>query len=331
MSLHYSALRQALLTWYEAHRRDLPWRRSRDPYRIWISEIMLQQTRVAAVIPYYERFLSRFPTIEALANAPEQELLAHWAGLGYYYRARNLQKAAQQLAPDYRIPADYDVMRALPGIGDYTAAAVASIAFDLPHAVVDGNVLRVISRLRNDPADIASQSTRRRFQIGADALLDRTQPGTYNQAMMELGATICLPRKPQCLLCPVAEFCAARAAGTQDRLPVKTKKTKSVDIDRTLFVIQRGDKLLFHQRPPDSSLMPGFYELPEPEHLPRAVVADQVGMFRHGITHHNYTFRVFHATVKRVPGSLHWLAPDQWAALPLSTIAKKALLLLRAD
>src|SRR5579883_1598534 len=148
MSLHYPAFRHALLTWYESHRRDLPWRRSRDPYRIWISEIMLQQTRVAAVIPYYERFLARFPTIEALAQAPEQDLLARWAGLGYYYRARNLQKAAQSLAPAYQIPADYEKILSLSGIGEYTAAAVASIAFDLPHAVVDGNVLRVISRLR---------------------------------------------------------------------------------------------------------------------------------------------------------------------------------------
>lgn len=328
MSLHYpdpQPFRDALTAWYQQHRRDLPWRRTRDPYAIWVSEIMLQQTRVAAVIPYFDRFVGRFPTIQALAEAPESDLLAHWAGLGYYYRARNLQEAARQLAPACQLPADYERIRALPGIGDYTAAAVASIAFGLPYAVVDGNVLRVISRLRNDASNIASQSTRRRFQVEADALLDRTQPGIYNQAMMELGATICLPRRPQCLLCPVAQFCAARQQGTQDQLPLKTRNTKSVDLERTLLVVRRKGKLLFRQRPPESSLMPGFYELPEPEHLPRAQVVKEFGQFRHGITHHNYTFRVVEAVTPRIPVGFHWLSQKEWITLPLSTIAKKAI------
>lgn len=322
MPLHYS---DALTSWYRVHHRDLPWRRTSDPYAIWISEIMLQQTRVATVIPYYERFLARFPTIRALAEAEESDLLSHWAGLGYYYRARNMQKAARQMGPSYQFPKDYEQIRALPGIGDYTSAAIASIAFGLPYAVVDGNVLRVISRLKNDPSDIASQSTRRRFQTEADSLLDRAEPGLYNQAIMELGATICLPRNPQCLVCPVASFCEARRHGTQDCLPVKTKNTKSVDIERTLLLIQQDGKLLFHQRPPDSSLMPGFYELPEPEHLPGAEIRATHGSFRHGITFHNYTFHVVQASLKTVPDGYFWLSQTEWTTLPLSTIARKAI------
>ena len=195
--------RSQLLHWFAQNRRDLPWRRTRDPYAIWISEVMLQQTRVAAVIPYYERFLSRFPDLESLAGASETDLLAHWAGLGYYYRARNLQRAARNALEAGTFPADYDGIRHLPGIGEYTAAAVASIAFDLPYPVVDGNVYRVLSRVLNDRTNIASGPARKHFTVLAGAILDRTRPGDFNQAIMELGATVCLPRKPLCLICPV--------------------------------------------------------------------------------------------------------------------------------
>ncbi|HWB95145.1 MAG TPA: A/G-specific adenine glycosylase, partial [Bryobacteraceae bacterium] len=204
----------ALLAWYARSHRDLPWRRTRDPYRIWISEIMLQQTRAQAVIPYYEKFLDRFPTVEALAEAPEHDVLAAWSGLGYYSRARNLQKAAVAITAAGGFPREYEELRRLPGIGPYTAAAIASIAFGLPHAVLDGNVMRVVARLENDPADIASPKTRARFQQRAQELLDPREAGHFNQAIMELGATLCLPRAPQCLLCPVAGECRALAAGT---------------------------------------------------------------------------------------------------------------------
>src|SRR5690349_5158936 len=190
--------------WYARGHRDLPWRSTGDPYRIWVSEIMLQQTRAQAVIPYYERFLTRFPSVPALAAAKEDEVLALWSGLGYYSRARNLLRAARQIAAAGSFPSDYDAIRALPGIGDYTAAAVASIAFGRPHAVLDGNVLRVVARMENDAADIRSSRTRERFREIAQSWLDPRDPGHFNQALMELGATVCLPRNPLCLVCPLA-------------------------------------------------------------------------------------------------------------------------------
>src|SRR5437867_5667129 len=192
LQLTDSPLASLLLAWYRGGHRDLPWRRSADPYRIWVSEIMLQQTRAQAVIPYYERFLARFPTLESLAAARESEVVTVWSGLGYYSRARNLRLAAQQAVAAGGFPAGYPAIRALPGIGDYTAAAVASIAFGLPYAVLDGNVLRVIARMENDEADIASARTRERFRGIAQQWLDPRAPAQFNQALMELGATVCL-------------------------------------------------------------------------------------------------------------------------------------------
>ena len=198
------SLRLKLTRWYDRAQRDLPWRRTRDPYAIWISEVMLQQTRVAAVIPYYHRFLERFPDAAALAQAPEPELLALWSGLGYYSRARNLQKAARQILESGTFPNDYASILELAGVGTYTAAAIASISFGLPHAVVDGNVRRVLARWTNDGHADTQQI--------ADRLLDRRDPARWNQAVMELGATICLPREPLCGECPVAAHCASRRA-----------------------------------------------------------------------------------------------------------------------
>jgi A/G-specific adenine glycosylase len=196
-----SRFRRELLEWYRRGQRDLPWRRTKDPYAIWISEIMLQQTRVAAVIPYYERFLTAYPNFGALAAAPEAELLGMWAGLGYYSRARNVQKAARQMVELGGFPRDYEAIRGLAGIGDYTAAAVASIAFDLPHAVLDGNVMRVLARVGNDGSDIGSIGTRKRLQAEAQRLLDGRHAGEFNQALMELGATVCVPKQPVCGNC----------------------------------------------------------------------------------------------------------------------------------
>jgi len=179
-SINVGTFRRALLDWYEANRRDLPWRRTRDPYRIWVSEVMLQQTRVPAVIPHYNRFLKKFPTIEALANAPEQEVLASWSGLGYYSRARNLHRAAKLMQEAGGFPRDYEAIRQLPGVGDYTAAAVASIAFDLPYPVLDGNVLRVLSRVRVEPGELRALSTRNRLGEMARHLLDSARPADFN-------------------------------------------------------------------------------------------------------------------------------------------------------
>lgn len=317
-------LRRDLLAWFDIHQRDLPWRRTRDPYAIWISEIMLQQTRVAAVLPYYERFLSRFPNFQALADASEADLLACWAGLGYYHRARNLQRAAIVMCERGAFPNTYVEIRALPGIGDYTAAAVASIAFDLAHAAVDGNVLRVASRLFDDDTDVASATGRKHFSELAENILDRSRPGAFNQAMMELGATLCLPKRPQCLICPVALVCASRKNGTQDQRPVKMPIVKSVEEERVVFWIAEAGRLLMWQRPAKSRLMPGFWELPEAAELPAASVGRSLGTFRHGITFHNYRFDVREAVAPKDIGPCKWMAMDALASMPVSTVMKKA-------
>jgi A/G-specific adenine glycosylase len=316
--------RANLLAWYGEQRRDLPWRRTRDPYAIWISEIMLQQTRVAAAIPYYECFLTRFPDWAALADAPEQDVLAHWAGLGYYYRARNLQRAARRMREHGAFPSSYEAIRELPGVGDYTAAAIASIAFGLPHAVVDGNVLRVLSRVCDDFTDIASASGRKHFARIADELVERAQPGEFNQAVMELGATVCLPKDPQCLLCPAARLCGARANGHQNELPVKITAQKSVEEHRTVFWIEQDGALLLWQRPADARLMPGFWELPECEQLKDVEERRRLGSFRHTITFHHYRFDVVEARAPLELGACEWVRITDLTTLPVSTILKKA-------
>jgi A/G-specific adenine glycosylase len=221
-----------LLTWFATYQRTLPWRRDSDPYRIWISEIMLQQTRVAAVIPYFERFCAHFPDVRALAGAEEAEVLRMWSGLGYYSRARNLQAAAQQIVREYggTFPATEQHIRALRGIGKYTTNAILSIAFGKNHAVVEGNVARVVARLEALRGDLREGSRWESLQRTADHLLSPEAPGNWNQAMMELGATICTPRSPQCLLCPVANFCRARKLGIQELIPEKRKKRATVGV-----------------------------------------------------------------------------------------------------
>jgi A/G-specific adenine glycosylase len=321
-SSEVTEFRADLLEWFARQKRDLPWRRTRDPYAIWISEIMLQQTRVAAVIPYYERFLASFPAFEVLAEAAETELLAAWAGLGYYYRAHNLQKAARMMRESGAFPSTYEEIRRLPGIGDYTAAAIASIAFELPHAVLDGNVLRVLSRVLADETNIASAGGRKHFAIAANELLDRRRPGAFNQAVMELGATVCLPGNPRCLVCPVAQWCRARASGRQNALPVKIRERKSAEEHRTVFWIERQGRVLLWRRPADSRLMPGFWELPEAEQLP-GITGRRLGSFRHGITFHRYLFDVVEASAAGI-GCCEWVAVEELARLPVSTIARKA-------
>lgn len=277
---------------------------------------MLQQTRVATAIPYFERFVERFPTIDSLANAPEEDLLKAWAGLGYYSRARNLQRAAMQMNGSF--PRDFDAIRALPGVGNYTSAAVASIAFGMPYAAVDGNVVRVISRVANNMDNIIEE---------AEARLDRERPGDFNEAMMELGATICLPKNPQCLLCPVADLCKARAAGTQDDLPVK-KKSKQIRAERLLLVIRREHETLFWQRSNTEKKLAGFWELPEHSHLPHARVGRQIGRFSHSITNVNNVFTVAEAELAVVPEGYRWLSTDKPLKYLFSTSVRKALRML---
>jgi A/G-specific adenine glycosylase len=295
VSLRSRDISRLLIAWYRRERRDLPWRRTSDPYRVWVSEIMLQQTRAQAAIPYYERFLRRFPTVEALASAEEEEVLALWSGLGYYARARNLLRAAQRIAAAGAFPRDYESIRALPGVGGYTAAAIASIAFGLPHAVVDGNVMRVVARVRNDPAEIGAARTRERFRSIAQDWLDARRAGTFNQALMELGATVCLPKNPRCAACPLEALCAARAAGTAVSLPVKLRKREPVRVEEALLVVRRGGRILLRREAAGAARMAGFWTLPSPGDLPEARVGARLGQFRHSITHHRYVFTVYAA------------------------------------
>jgi A/G-specific adenine glycosylase len=304
--------RKRLLTWFAEHKRDLPWRKDRDPYRVWLSEIMLQQTRVVAVIDHYRRFLQRFPTIERLAAARDASVLAAWSGLGYYRRARMLHLAAKKIVKEHggRFPGTADALRVLPGIGRYTSAAIASIAFDQPVAVVDGNVERVLQRVRGKC--LSEHSLWRE----AEALLSQQRPGDFNQAMMELGATVCLPRQPRCLLCPVAGLCA-----TQGELPSvqPTKSQRKRDI-HYLFDSRDGSIFLV-QRPKAAALMPGMWELPE-------VASNgnhQTWMnLRHSITVTDYRVGVVRGAVpQEMKGK--WVGKSRLATLPLTGLTKKIL------
>ncbi len=243
-----ASFRKSLLAWFRQFQRDLPWRRTKDPYPIWLSEIMLQQTRVAAVIPYYEKFLDRFPDVKSLAAAQEEDVLQLWSGLGYYGRARNLQKAARQIVTEFggKFPKKRGQILSLAGIGEYTASAIASIAFDEKSAVLDGNVVRVISRLGAIRGDLRETKKWTALQTEAQRLLDPYAPGDWNQAMMELGATLCTPRAPQCLLCPVSAHCEGRKQGIAEDLPEARKKRNVVDVVLTSLVAvnSRGETLL---------------------------------------------------------------------------------------
>jgi A/G-specific adenine glycosylase len=287
---------------------------------------MLQQTRAQAVIPYYERFLARFPTAAVLAVAREQEVLALWSGLGYYSRAHNLHRAAARIAAN-GFPRDYASLRSLPGVGDYTAAAVASIAFGEPRAVVDGNVLRVVARVTADAADIAAQCTRERFRQVAQEWMERLDPAVFNQALMELGATVCLPRHPRCAECPLAGCCRGLAAGTAQQLPVKLGGAQPVYLEGVLLVARRRSRVLLRQREAGARRMPGFWDLPSPADLPTASTGAVLGSFRHTITHHRYAFTVRAAApaTERLPAGFRWFAPRQFAEIPLSTTARKGL------
>ena len=292
---------------------------------------MLQQTRASVVVPYWFRFLERYPTPAAFADASDADVLTSWAGMGYYSRARNLQKAARDIVARGGFPDTWEEIRALPGVGDYTAAAVASFAFGLPYAVLDGNVLRVMARVTDDASDIGTPSTRQRLQAAVDERLDRQRPADFNQAIMELGATLCTPRNPQCLLCPVQADCAGLRSGRAPQLPVKLQKSEPIREERTLLVILRGDDVLLQQRADDAQRLAGFYELPEPEHLGEIELGESLGTVRHGIVNHSYTFDVRRAKLRsrlrRAQGQ-SWIAWESLEELPLSTVARKALALL---
>jgi A/G-specific adenine glycosylase len=256
-------LRRRMLSWYERERRPLPWRGTRDPYRIWVSEVMLQQTQVNTALPYYRRFLRQFPTLRKLAGALLEEVLKRWEGLGYYARARNLHRACAIVLARHggRVPDTWEPFRALPGVGDYIAAAVLSIAFNRPHAVVDGNVKRVLARLVTLRAPVNQTASHRMFQAEADRLLERRRPGDFNQAMMELGALVCTPASPRCALCPLIRFCAAYRRGVTAHYPQRVASRPVPEIEAAVGVVFKNDRVLITRRP-DQGLLGGLWEFP---------------------------------------------------------------------
>ena len=258
------SFRQKLLAWYDENKRDLPWRRTKNPYHIWVSEIMLQQTRVDTVIPYYERFLDWFPTVESLADAPEERLLKAWEGLGYYSRVRNMQTAAQQIMSEFegKFPSTYEGISSLKGIGPYTAGAISSIAFNLPQPAVDGNVMRVLARLFEVNHDIGNPSNRKIFQAMMEVLIDPDRPGDFNQALMDLGSDIEAPVNPRPEESPVKEFSAAYQHGTMDRYPIKAPKKKPIPIYLKALVVQNSQGQFLLEKNESEKLLAGFWHFP---------------------------------------------------------------------
>jgi A/G-specific adenine glycosylase len=352
-----ASFRKQLLAWFRQFQRDLPWRHTKDPYSIWISEIMLQQTRVAAVIPYYERFLARFPDVRALAETPQEEVLRLWSGLGYYSRARNLQKAAQQIVAqhDGEFPREEAAILALPGIGPYIGAAILSIALGAKRAVLDGNVARVLARLGAIRGDLRELRRWQSLQETAGELLDPKSPGDWNQAMMELGAMVCTPRAPQCLLCPVAKFCRARQSGDPESFPEKRKKREAVQIvlAAAVFFTPRGQTLLLS--PPGkksenkpaaddiATLVSRMWHFPTvairkdalaelriflAEKLPTgngALRFEPLERVRHAVTYRNVSVLPFRITIAKIP-QVHGaksIRLEDFSALPVSNLTRK--------
>lgn len=256
-----------LIGWFASEQRELPWRKDKDPYKVWVSEIMLQQTRVDTVIPYFKRFVDNFPTIEALANADEEKVLKAWEGLGYYSRVRNLQSAVREVHEKYngRVPDSPGEISSLKGVGPYTAGAILSIAYGIPEPAVDGNVMRVLSRILLIWDDIAKPSSRRIFEEAVRELISHENPSFFNQALMELGALICTPTSPSCLLCPVREHCQAFHEGTQTELPVKTKKKKQRNVQLAAGIFTNDKEQILIRKRPDTGLLANLWEFPTVE------------------------------------------------------------------
>jgi A/G-specific adenine glycosylase len=341
--------RAALLPWYRAHRRDLPWRRTRDPYAIWISEAMLQQTRVETVIPYYERFLRRFPDVAALARAPLEEVYAAWAGLGYYSRARNLHRAARLLEHlGGQLPTTCEELMELPGIGRYTAGAIASIAFDRPVPVLDGNVERVLARYLGVREDVRGAAAAASLWEAAAQLATGSEPGALNQALMELGATLCGVRAPRCLLCPLRGSCIACRDGDAESLPRKSPRAKPRTLRAVAALVRRGPRVLAVRRAA-GGLLGGLWELPggviqrgeAPRDALHRTIRQQTGLeleqveaagsVQHTLTHRQLRLQLFRCEVGRRRlrlGGLEacrWLSPTAFRGLAQGALTRKAL------
>lgn len=341
-------LRTRLLTWYRENKRDLPWRRTKDPYAIWLSEVMLQQTRVDTVIPYYDRFLSSYPTVHALAEAPLEDVLTKWSGLGYYRRARTLHAAAQQVSRERNgiFPRETNELREIKGIGPYTAGAVASIAFDTAAALVDGNVIRVFARIFAVNEDVRKPAGVAKIWKLAEDLVPKKNPGDWNQALMELGATVCTPRAPRCLLCPVNDLCEARKQGRENDLPILLAKKAPRAWSRAAVVIERAGEVLLTKRRGDR-LFGGMWEPPavdidESADQPPANLRNMLGLkdviytqkeaVKHVLSHRKMDVAVFAASAKKVIfvatdeyDEARWVSRETLREIPASTLCKKIL------
>lgn len=327
-----------LSAWFERIARPLPWRATRDPYAIWISEVMLQQTQVAAVIPYYERFLARFPTVRDLALAPEQDVLHLWSGLGYYSRARNLQKGARYLLEKYQgvFPRTREEALEVPGVGPYTAGAVLSIAYDLAVPIVDGNVQRVFSRYYAVKDSLETKAASRFFWSQAEAWVQRSaHPRILNQALMELGATVCTKANPLCAQCPLREGCAARAVGTPEKFPVRAERRRTVELWWVAVLRQRGEKIWLVQNK-DGAWWSGLWDFPRVETASELAQKQTAGTlspqrlapYKHTVTHHRiHVLPIVLPWKKGSPpeSTGRWVTPEEAKALPLSSLAKKLL------
>lgn len=329
-----------LLDWYDANRRVLPFRGTRDPYAVWISEIMLQQTRTDTVSGYYTRFLNRFPNIAALAQADEQEVLKYWEGLGYYSRARNLHKAAQIMQREYggRFPTTYEGVRALPGVGDYTAAAVASIAYRLPYPAIDGNLTRVLARVHDVREDVGRPSVKRLIHELGEREIDRERPGDWNQALMDLGATICVPGTPDCARCPLQAQCDAYAQGDADQLPIRAAARPPVPVDVGVGLVIAEGRVLTIKR--DAALLKGLWTFllcegdSTPEGMARKLGAlgmqanriIPLGEARHVFTHRIWNMQLYRVDLPAMPGRTagQWADAQTLTGLPLPTAMKAA-------
>ncbi|MDA3895980.1 MAG: A/G-specific adenine glycosylase [Desulfobacteraceae bacterium] len=332
-------IRSALTKWYNKNYRKLPWRASNNPYHIWVSEMMLQQTQVNTVIPYYQRFLKRFPDIQALAAADLQDVLKLWEGLGYYSRARNFHKAAQAVVSEHRgiVPDDREMFLALSGVGDYIAAAVLSIAFDRPLAVVDGNVKRVFARLFEIAAPVNISASYKIYKAVANDLLDADDPATFNQAVMELGALVCKPAKPDCAMCPLSKWCVSFKKNHTDRYPVKQKKAPIPHHHMSVGVLFKGDKVLIVRRP-EEKMLGGLWEFPggrlqakesaedacirilkEKVNL-NATIESKLTRIRHAYTHFKITADIFICTL--ISGRVRRNGPTDHCWVTLSTLER---------
>jgi len=343
--LPVSSVRRALLRWYRANRRDLPWRRTRDPYAIWVSEAMLQQTQVATVLPYYERFLVAFPGVAELAEAPEEAVLGAWSGLGYYGRARSLQAGARVVVERHggRVPDDPEALLALPGIGPYTAGAIASVAFGRPEPVLDGNVRRVLSRLLARRGAGAAEE-RHLWGVARD-LVRGPSPGDLNQSLMELGALVCTPRAPRCDACPVSAVCRARAAGDPDNYPLARRTARAVPVRVAVALVRHRGSILLSRRGPETPLR-GSWDVPsvvvpegaEPRARLRALLArlglhatigDAIAVVPHAILKHRLSISIFSGTASRpsaaAPDGLRWIRPAGLGSAAVSGATRKVL------